>query len=153
MKRSLQHRWIMGSEAGSSLIEVAVILLVLLALFSGAVDLGVALYYSNTLQKAADAGALYGSQNPTDTAGMIQAADQDAQDVPGINASAIYGCECSNGSSQTPNCTVTPSCPSGTSETYYVSVTARTTYKALIPWPGLQSSYNLGSTVTLPTAQ
>lgn len=153
MKTVLQSRGINSGESGSSLIEAVVILLVLLVMFAGAADLGVAFYYSNTLQKAADAGALYGSQNPMDTTGMVQAATADAQDVPGMSATAIYGCECSDGSAQSPSCSTTPSCSSGVTETYYVSVTTQTTYKPLVPWPGIPSSYNLASTVTLPTQE
>lgn len=151
MKQNLQRHRINGNETGSSLIEVAVILLMLLLLFSGVVDIGVAFHYSDTLEKAADAGALYGSQNPTDISGMVQAADEDAQDVPGMSAAAVYGCECSDGSGSSASCTVRPSCPSGTSLTYYVTVTARTTYKAVVPWISIPSSYNLASTVTMPT--
>lgn len=152
MKRDLSLHRMNRNESGSSLIEATLILLFLLLLFAGSVDIGTAFSYSSSLQKAANAGALYGTQYPTDTSGMIKAADQDAQDVPGMNVSATYGCECSDGSSQSQNCASTPSCTSGTNEIYYVEVSATSTYKPLVLWPGIPTSYNLGSTVTLPTA-
>lgn len=138
-------------EEGSSLLELAIILPLLVLLFAGIVDLGRAFYYSDALAQAAENGALYGSQYPTDTAGMIQAADLDAQNVPGVNATASYGCECNNGTGQSPSCSTTPTC--GTNVVYYVTVTAKTAYIPMIPWPGIPSSYNLSSSVTMRSGE
>lgn len=141
-------------EQGSALVELALILPLIVLLFVGAVDLGRAFYYSNAVARAAESGALYGSQNPTDTAGMVQISDQamqaafnSAADMSGTNATATYGCECMSGSGLSSGCTNTPSCT--TNEVYYVTVTANSTYQTLLPWPGIPSSYNLSSTVTM----
>jgi Flp pilus assembly protein TadG len=141
-------------EKGSALVEMALILPLLLLLFMGAVDLGRAFYYSNTVARAAEAGALYGSQNPTDTTGMIDASNEamssafgSAQDMSGLNATASYGCECNGGTGQSPACATTPSCT--TNEVYYVTVTANATYNTLLPWPGIPDAVNLSSTVTM----
>jgi hypothetical protein len=56
---------------GSGLVEFALIFPVFMILLAGAVDYGRAYYVALDLSAAAQAGALYGSQNPTDTAGMI----------------------------------------------------------------------------------
>lgn len=152
--RTPKTRRLSQRENGSALIELALILPLILLLFMGAVDLGRAFYYSNAVAKAAESGALYGSQNPTDTSGMVltsdnamQAAFNSAQDMSGVNATASYGCECSNGSGLSASCTSAPACTSN--QVYYVTVTANATYKTLLPWPGIPSSYNLSSTVTM----
>jgi Flp pilus assembly protein TadG len=53
------------SERGQSLVELAVSLLVLLYLLSGAVEFGLAFFQYVQLRDAAQEGALYGSMNPT----------------------------------------------------------------------------------------
>jgi Flp pilus assembly protein TadG len=52
------------SERGQSLVELAVSLLVLLYLLSGAVEFGLAFFQYVQLRDAAQEGALYGSMNP-----------------------------------------------------------------------------------------
>jgi Flp pilus assembly protein TadG len=51
-------------ERGQSLVELAVSLLVLLFLLSGAVEFGLAFFQFVQLRDAAQEGALYGSMNP-----------------------------------------------------------------------------------------
>jgi Flp pilus assembly protein TadG len=58
------------SERGQSLVELAISLLILLYLLSGAVEFGIAFFQFVQLRDAAQEGALYGSMNPTDTAGI-----------------------------------------------------------------------------------
>jgi Flp pilus assembly protein TadG len=142
------------NEKGSALVELALILPLMLLLFAGIVDLGRAFFYSNTVAGAAEAGALYGSQYPSDTTGMTNTSNQamstafgTAQDMSGINSLATYGCECSDGTGQSTACAVTPSCSGNL--VYYVTVTSNATYKTLLPWPGVPSTFNLSSTVTM----
>src|SRR5271169_6845725 len=88
-------------EAGSSLIELALVLPVLFLLVLGVVDFGRAYYLAIEVSQAAHTAALYGSQNPSDTIGMQNAAVADAQDVPNFTTSsvtAVFGCECADGS-------------------------------------------------------
>ena len=82
------------SEAGSSLVEVAVFLPVLLLLLIGVVLFGRAYYLANEVAGAAHAGAAYGAQNPTDTTGMQNAAKLAAPDVSGLSVTSLRGCEC-----------------------------------------------------------
>jgi Flp pilus assembly protein TadG len=60
------------SERGQSLVELAISLVLLLVLLSGAVEFGIAFFQFVQLRDAAQEGALYGSMNPpsssTDTA-------------------------------------------------------------------------------------
>ena len=59
------------SERGQSLVELAFSLTVILLLLSGAVDFSIAYFSFTAMQDAAQEGALYGSINPTDEAGII----------------------------------------------------------------------------------
>lgn len=58
------------SERGQSLVELAVSLVLLLILLSGAVEFGIAFFQFVQLRDAAQEGALYGSMNPTDCANI-----------------------------------------------------------------------------------
>jgi len=59
------------NERGQSLVEMAVSLVLLLLLLSGAVEFGMAFFQFIQLRGAAQEGALYGSINPDQTANII----------------------------------------------------------------------------------
>jgi Flp pilus assembly protein TadG len=65
--------------AGQSLVEFALLLPVLVMLILGALDLGRAFFTSVTIANAAREGARFGISHPTDSAGMIAAAIDEAQ--------------------------------------------------------------------------
>jgi Flp pilus assembly protein TadG len=135
-------------EQGSSLVETALVTPFLLLLAVGALDLGRAFYLANEIAGAAQAGAEYGMQNPTDTTGMRAAATSNAPDVPGLQvATPQYGCECSDGTSYSANCSSTPSC--STNVVYRVNVTVSDTYTPTFPWPGIPSSFHLSNTASM----
>lgn len=75
------------NERGQSLVEMAVSFVFLLLILSGAVEFGIAFFQFIQLRDAAQEGALYGSINPTDVAG-ITARTQDASSSP-INLTTI----------------------------------------------------------------
>lgn len=134
-----------GSESGASLIELALVLPILFLLLLAAVDFGRAYYLAIEVSDAAHAGALYGSQNSTDTAGMQSAAVANASDVPNFTTSSVtasYGCECSDGSIPVATCSTTPSCGS-MNVVDYVQVNTSTSYSAMLPYPGIPSSITL----------
>jgi Flp pilus assembly protein TadG len=58
-------------ERGQSLVELALSLTVILLLLAGAVDFSIAYFSFSAMQDAAQEGALYGSINPADEAGII----------------------------------------------------------------------------------
>lgn len=60
------------SERGQSLVELALTLTILLVLVAGTIDFGRAFFTWVALRDAAQEGALYGSTNPTDSAGIEQ---------------------------------------------------------------------------------
>src|SRR5215208_1053346 len=58
------------SERGQSLVELAISLVVILYLLSGAVEFGIIFFQYVQLRDAAQEGALYGSTHPSDVAGI-----------------------------------------------------------------------------------
>jgi Flp pilus assembly protein TadG len=126
-----------GTE-GSGLVEFALIFPVFMLLLAGAVDFGRAYYVALDLTSAAQAGALYGSQNPTDTAGMVSASQQGAAELVGLSATATYGCECLDGSSAVASCTAPPVCASN--YVNYVDVVATASYVPILALPGMPAA-------------
>lgn len=57
------------SSRGQSLVELAISILILIYLLSGAVEFGIAFFQFVQLRDAAQEGALYGSLNPPENAG------------------------------------------------------------------------------------
>lgn len=143
---------LLRAEDGASLVELSVLLPLFLLLLFGAVDIGRAFYLEIELSGAAHAAAMYGSQNPTDTAGMQTAAQNDAPNVPNLNVGTpTYGCECADGTGYSANCGTAPSCPSN-NEVYRVNVTVTTTYSPLFPWPKIPSSISLSNSASMRSA-
>jgi Flp pilus assembly protein TadG len=134
-------------------VEVTVILPVLGLLLLGVIDFGRAYYLGIEVQNAAEAGALYGTQNLTDITGMQSAATTDAPNVSGITATATNGCECSDGSNSTASaspttsaCPAPPSCTGSLTLISYVQVNTTATYTTLFhSWivPGLPTTITL----------
>lgn len=58
------------SKKGQSLLEMAISLMLILLLLAGAIDAGMAFFSYVALYDAAEEGAIYGSINPTDFAGI-----------------------------------------------------------------------------------
>jgi len=140
------------SERGASLVELAILLPLFMLLMAIAVDLGRAYYLVLELQGAANAAVAYGVQNPTDTAGMQTAAQNNAPNVPGLAVGThTYGCECSDGTSYSASCAVVPTCSSNT-EVYRVNVTVTATYKPLFPWPAIASTMSFSSSASMRSA-
>jgi Flp pilus assembly protein TadG len=155
------RRSITRSESGDSLVEMALLLPILTMLLLGTVDLGRLSYMSIEVSNAARAGVQYGQQNPTtwaDVTGMQTAATNDATDLVGatqgnLTAVATYWCQCSDGTSVTPNCFPgTPSCAT-THRVDYVKVVTTATYKPWFPCPGIPSSTNLTSQAVMRAGQ
>lgn len=138
-------------ESGSSLVELALLFPLLLLLLVGAVDLGRAFYVAIEVSSAASAGALYGTQNPTDTTGMQHAAALNAPDLTGIVSVASYGCECSDGTSASASCSTTPTCSQDVIQ--YVQVTTSFTYVPVVRYPGVPSSFALHGKARLRAGQ
>lgn len=139
-------------ERGASMVELAIVMPIFVLLLLGAVDFGRAYYLSMEVTGAAQAGAEYGMQNPTDITGMQAAALMDAPNVTNTPAAtATYGCECSDGTSYSASCSTTPSCAAN-NLVYRVNVTVTATYTPLFPWPGIPSSISLSGSAAMRSA-
>jgi Flp pilus assembly protein TadG len=130
-----------ADEQGSALIEFAFMLPMLVLLLTGAVDLGRAWYFDIEVASAAEAGALYGVQNPGDISGMNAAASLDAPDLANLQTSSTYGSECSDGSSVVALSTSTPTCSANAVE--FVEVDTTATYKPMLIYPGAASLFTM----------
>lgn len=98
------------AERGQSLVELSISLVLLLLLLAGAVEFGMAFFQFVQLRDAAQEGALYGSMNPSDTAGItarIQGASNSPINLAGgavtINIS-IDGIASTDGNYSTVDC-------------------------------------------------
>lgn len=83
-------------ERGQSLVEFAISLVIILWLLAGAVEFGIALFQYIQMRDAAQEGALYGSINPIDKAGIearVRAASSSPIDLvndPGVVVQVTY---------------------------------------------------------------
>jgi Flp pilus assembly protein TadG len=158
---------ILKSPSGQSLLEVALLTPMLLALLLGAIELGRYAYISILVGNAARAGAAYGAQSlamSIDVAGITRAADNDFQNN-GQNISllsvnpVVTSCGCdSNGTiASAPSCSTATNpnatiCASG-HWVVMVSVTASGTFNSLFNYPGIPSPLIVSNTATLRVAQ
>ena len=142
-----------SNENGASLVEMGLVFPVFLLLLLGCVDFGRAYYLAIEVAGAAQAAAVYVSKNPSDTAGMTTAAQDDAPNVPNLSVTTpTYGCECADGSSYSASCTSTPSsCPNNIGVVYRVNVTVSGTYTPLLKLPTL-TSMTFTSTASMRSA-
>ena len=131
----------LNQEAGASLIEFALIFPFLILLLVGAVDFGRGWYVDLEVEAAAEAGALYGVQYPSDTTGMNAAALRDAPDLTSMQSTATYGSECSDGSSATALAASVSGC--GANSVAYVEVDTTVTYQPVLAFPGIASLFSL----------
>jgi Flp pilus assembly protein TadG len=129
------------STEGSSFVELALMLPIMMLLFVPAVDIGRAFFTAIEVTSAAQAGTDYGIKNPSDVSGMESASLKGATNLATLSSTATYGCECSDGTSAVASCSSTPSC------TYnyvsYVDVVTTATYVPTFNYPGLPSSLKI----------
>jgi Flp pilus assembly protein TadG len=136
-------------QSGQSVLELAILLPFMALLLLGVVDVGRIFYLTLELNGAARAGVQYGAQNPAtavDDAGMVQAAQREAQDVLGtwwgspsnFVATSTHVCQCSDG--------VGTACSAGACRTpqyIFVQVDSSAEFRPLFRYLGLPSSITL----------
>ena len=120
---------------GSSMLETAVMIPVLVLLLVGAVDYGRGFYAAIEVSSAAESAAMYGTSKPTDTAGMVSMAKLDAKDVSTLNVNAAYGCECADGTGAVVSCVSAIVCSNNAVR--YVDVWTTAVYTPLLPYPAI----------------
>ncbi len=136
MKKSIRFDRL-RDEQGASLIELALLLPLFMLLILGAVDMGRAFYLSMEVAGAAHAAAIWAEQNPTDTTGIENAAQDDAPNVTLSFPTLTYGCECATdtaGTTYNANCTVPPTCSGQNNVVHRVKITVTGSYTPLLPW-------------------
>lgn len=156
-RRSLRSRRGVGfgAEGGQSLVELALVLPMLLLLLVGTIEIGRFAYYSILVANAARAGAQYGAQGlltAADNAGMLNAAQNDGQNIAGLTVSAVQRCGCT-GAGLSGTCPVAPPCTLPNHSLVYVEVTATGTFSSLFNYPGIPPSITLTSTEKMRVAQ
>jgi Flp pilus assembly protein TadG len=142
MKRCSNIGRIAGcGSRGQSFVEFAIVVPVLLLILLVIADFSRVFYTAIELNNAARAGTQYGIQSPAnaaDTAGMVQAAKNDASGISGVSATASEYCECVDGSTQ--------ACNSGSpcrDMRVYVEVDTSGTFQTLLNYPGIPASTSL----------
>lgn len=143
----------LASQAGTSLIEFAVVAPVFLFMMVGIIEVGRYTYYGIVASHAARAGVQYGAQNLITAAapagGAIEnAALNDAGSPAGWKAT--HSIICTNGGSQV-------TCPAGASIAasnlvYYVQVKVTGTVKSLLQYPGIPQQSSFTATATMRVA-
>jgi Flp pilus assembly protein TadG len=130
------------SSKGQSTLELAIILPVMLLLLLAAADFGRALFVAIDLQSAAQAGALYGSQNviaAADSSGMVTAAKNDGNEISNLSVSASQ-CTCTTASK-------VQSCPQAycvdNPQANYIEVDTHASFELLGTYLGISSPIQL----------
>ena len=153
------------SQSGQTLLEVALLTPLLLAMVLGVIDMGRYAYIAILVGNAARAGAAYGAQSlpqSVDITGIEAAADNDFQDngenVSTLAVSSSTACGCDSGGTITAAaCSTATNLNAGMCATGHwvvmVSVTASGTYSALFNWPGIPNSLAVSRTATLRVAE
>ncbi len=152
------HPWILQTPSGQSLLEVALLTPMLLALLLGAIELGRYAYMR--------AGAAYGAQNlglSVDIPGIQTAANNDFQNNGqnisklSVNASTVCGCDSNGTVTLSSSCTTATDSTAGTCNSGHwvvmVSVTASGTFNPLFNYPGIPKLPTVSNTATLRVAQ
>jgi Flp pilus assembly protein TadG len=129
----------MSARQGLAVVELALLLPLLCALFVVAVDFARVFYFDLTLASAARNGAIYGSQDPTkanDTAGIQTNAGYDLTSLPTVVVSGVTYPQ------------VSSSTDSSTSPTT-LTVTVTYPFNTITRYPVIPQQYMLSRTVQI----
>ena len=152
-------------EAGTAVVEVAILAPVFIFLLVGLIEVGRFAYFALLAANAARAGAQYGAQDMTtmvDSTGMTTAAVTDAQNGLGIANWTAPGAVTANcyyttttggvtaGWDLCSNLTGPP--PAGTTYTYYVQVNVTGTFSSILSYPGIPKTLPVSGSATMRVA-
>jgi Flp pilus assembly protein TadG len=152
LRRKLHLRGLIGTrpgrDAGQALVETALVMPLLILILLGAVELAKVAFAAIEVSNAAKAAVQYGAQSGTtaaDTAGMLTAAQNDANFLTGLQLTSVStSCVCSDGTAST---CLNTDCPSSHIEET-LTVQTQATYDPLIHLPGLPTTYTLSGQAT-----
>lgn len=136
-------------ESGSAAVELAIAVPVVVLLAIGVYDVGRILVSAVTVANAARAGAVYGTllpANANDTAGINQAARDDALDFGSLAVSSRHFCRCDG--AEVGDCT-TGDCGAYGQYRVYVEVTAVKKVGLVFKYPGMPDSITITKVATL----
>ncbi|MGA8677434.1 MAG: TadE/TadG family type IV pilus assembly protein [Candidatus Acidiferrales bacterium] len=159
---SIHRRGLLWSQSGQSLVEVALLTPLLLALLVGGIELGRYAYISILVGNAARAGTAYGAQSlpqSVDTSGIQAAADNDfqnnGQNVSNLTVTSSTSCGCDSGGTVTTDACNGASAGTCTSGHWVVMVTVTTsgTFNSLFSYPGIPKSITISKMSTMRVAQ
>ena len=146
-------------QAGQSLLEVALMTPLLLAMIIGTIEFGRYIYIGILVGNAARAGAAFGAQNPgtaADAADIATAAKNDFQNngqaVSKLTVASSFACGCDNAGTVTAEaCTGTGAgtCSGGAHWIITVTVEASGTFNSLFSFPGIPANLTLDRSCTL----
>ncbi len=142
---------------GQSAVELALGLPFLVLLLVVVGDFARAFYIAMGVASAARAGVQYGAQSyvkAVDNPGMIQAADNDGQNISGLSVTPTHFCMCDGDQctpAQSSSCIIPCDAPpaSCTEPKVFVQVTTSATFSTLIKYPGVPSIIPLQSIAVL----
>ena len=135
-----------STDSGAALVEMTMVMPLLLLMALGVGDFGRIMYAAITLSHAARAGAAYGAQSngyAGDVPGILQAAQDEAQNIAPITVTSQRVCECPGGAAV--SCALA-SCAGYGAPRAFVEVTVSRTFSTLVPFPGVPSSVPLSRT-------
>ncbi|MBV8344093.1 MAG: pilus assembly protein [Candidatus Eremiobacteraeota bacterium] len=139
-------------ERGTSLVEFAIVLPIMIFMFLGFVELGRYGYYAILAANAARAGVQYAVQSPgtaLDTAGVTNAARADGENLSSWIVTTKQLCSV-KGAAPT-QCTIgTGSPPANT--IYYVQVQVSGTYRSLLSYPGIPTNVPISGSAMMRVA-
>lgn len=135
-----------GGECGSVAIEFGLLAPMLVLIAIGTIDIGTAAYRAMQVQAAAEAGAIYVSENGFDATGISSAVTNAISSTRPISAtpapSLFRACPTSSGLVEQA-CTSTCTCGDGSSPGQYVRISAQIT-----PEPPILSGLGLPTTLS-----
>jgi len=123
--------------------EFALIAVVLSTIFLVSIELGNSMWQASRVEAAARAGTGYGALVPTDTAGMVTAAQNSLIDSlggdVGATISAVQICRCAG---VDVDCAATPTCDDGNLHARYARVVVVRPRDSILnlPWLGLPAN-------------
>jgi Flp pilus assembly protein TadG len=145
-KKGVRRRSAWRTEAGQSILEIALALPIFILMFCGMVDLGRWIFLGIEVSSAARAAVQYGSLNritAVDNAGMTEAANSDTPDIAGLIVTPKPFCQCSNSLGTNAVC-VLGSCPNNRL-ILFLEVDTSATYVPWARYPGIASSIAVNS--------